>query len=347
MKTSYFTKLSGTSFRQDAVAELARTKQHSLLRCVPEPDNEYDQFAVRVEAMLKDGWVQIGYIQKGKNETIFKRLMDGLVVDINLASITGEDKATLGVNVAIEWEDDSAMDPADMRDFESQKVFIGDAEYVMFDPINHKAYDESGHELLSGSNAEKMFAEQFDPKYPAKALAKKTGTKPDDIIAAWEAKRDLAADYGTLVHKALEKYFNYARVLRKIDENQEREHTAKNWMPESIGEIVDRFVKATGITDATCTEVRIKSGNRTGIVDLLLKQDDGYFMLIDYKVMPEIKEVKYKVFGKMRKYTVQQNFYREIIEDMGLKCAGMFLWNWTGEKWQKLEVKKINVKENL
>ena len=52
MKTSYFTKLSGTSFRQDAVAELAKNQNHALLRCVPEPDNEYDQYAVRVEAML-------------------------------------------------------------------------------------------------------------------------------------------------------------------------------------------------------------------------------------------------------------------------------------------------------
>ena len=273
--------------------------------------------------------------------------MDGKVVDIQLSAITGEDKETLGVNVAIEWEDDSDLDPIDMRDFEEQKVYIGDAEYVMFDTVNHKAYDEEGHELLSGSNAEKMFVEPFDPKYPAKALAKKTGTKPDDIMGVWEVKRDLAADYGTLIHKSLEKYLNYARILRKIDRNQEREHTAKNWMPASIGEIVDRFVKATGITDATSTEVRIKSGNRTGIVDLLLKQDDNYFMLIDYKVMPEIKEVKYRVFGKMQKYTVQQNFYREIIEDCGLKCAGMFLWNWNGEKWQQIKVPKVNVKENL
>lgn len=346
MKTSYFTKLSGTSFRQDAVAELAKNQNHALLRCVPEPDNEYDQYAVRVEAMLKDGWTQIGYIQKGKNETIFKRMMDGLEVSINLSAVTGEDKATLGVNVAVEWEDDSAMDPVDMRDFEEQKVFIGDAESIMFDPINHKAYDDFGHELISGSNAEKMFTEPFDPKYPAKAIAKKTGTKPDDVIAIWEVKRDLSADYGTVIHEALEKYLRYAKVLRKIDKNQEREHTAKRWMPEPLGEIVDKFVEASGITDASSVEVRIKHGNRTGIVDLLLL-DSKEFTLCDYKVMPDIKSVKYKVYGKMQKYTVQQNFYREILEDNGYICKGMFLWNWDGNKWNKIKVPKINVKENL
>ena len=43
MKISYYTKLSGTSFRQDAVAELSKVKGTALLRVVPEPENEYDK----------------------------------------------------------------------------------------------------------------------------------------------------------------------------------------------------------------------------------------------------------------------------------------------------------------
>ena len=53
MKISYYTKLSGTSFRQDAVAELSKVKGTALLRVVPEPENEYDKYAVKVEAMLR------------------------------------------------------------------------------------------------------------------------------------------------------------------------------------------------------------------------------------------------------------------------------------------------------
>lgn len=346
MKVSYYTKLSGTSFRQDAVAELAKAKS-PILRLVPEPENEYDEYAVKVEAMLSDGWSQIGYIQRGKNQEIQKRLLEGLDVAITLSAVTGEDKATLGVNVAIEWEDDSGIDPADMRDFEVQDVFIGDDDVIYFDTINHRAYDKNGKELLSGSNAEKMFLEEFDPTYPAKALAKSTGAKMEDIVAMWENNRDLSADYGTLIHAALEKYLKYAKVMRKIDANKEREHSAKNWMPDALGEIVDKFVEASGITDATSVECRIKKDNRTGIVDLLLMQDDKSFTLMDYKVMPEVKTVKYKGFGKMQKYTIQQNFYREIIEDCGYKCNGMFLWNWDGEEWKKIKVPKLNIKENL
>lgn len=340
---SYYTKLSGTSFRQE---EIKKLKKGTPLRCVPRPENEYDSYAVEVQALLNDGWVQIGWIQKGKNIEIQKQLLDGLEVKISLSEVTGIDKETLGVNVAIEYGDDSGLDPIDMRDFEEQKVLIGDSDYIFFDTVNHKAYDEYGHELLSGSNAEKQFAPTFDPKYPAKAIAKKTGTLVDDIVAIWENKGDLAAEYGTLIHSALEKYLPYASELRKIDENQEREHTAKNWMPEAVGEIVDKFVETSGIKEAKNVECRIKFGNRTGIVDLLLV-DGKEFTLLDYKIMPEVKEVKYNIFGKQRKYTVQQNFYREILEDNGYKCKGMFLWNWDGKEWKKIKIAKVDIKEYL
>lgn len=341
---SYFTKLSGTSFRQEQIAKLKAGV--TPLRCVPRPDNEYDQYAVEVQAMLDTGWEQIGWIQKGKNQEIQKRLLNGLNVKISCSEVTGLDKETLGVNVAVEWEDDSGLDPADMRDFEKQKVLIGDADYVYFDTINHKAYDDRGRELLSGSNAEKRFLEPIDLKYPAKAISKKTGTKPDDIIAVWDNKRDLSADYGTLIHASLEKYLRYADILRKIDDNQERAHSATYWMPEALGMIVDKFVETSGIKSSQNVECRIKSGDRTGIVDLLIL-DGKNFTLMDYKIMPEVKEVKYKVYGKGMKYQIQQNFYREILEDCGYKCDGMFLWNWNGKEWTKIKVPKINVKENL
>ena len=343
MKVSYYTKLAGTSFRQDVIKKL---KDTAPIRAVPEPENEYDKFAVRVEAMTDDGWEQIGYIKKGSNEKIQKRLLEGYDVKLTLSAVTGEDKDTLGVNVAVEWEDDSGIDPADMKSFEKQPVIFGDADYVWFDTINHKAYDENGRELLSGSNAEKKFVDPFDPKYPAKAISKSTGAKVEDVVALWENNRDLSASYGTLIHASLEKYLKYSPVMRKIDENKERDHSAKNWMPDALGEIVDKFVKASGIKDAQYVECRIKHDNRTGIVDLLLVDLDE-FVIFDYKVMPEIKEVKYKVFGKAMKYIIQQNFYREILEDCGLKCRGMFLWNWDGKEWKKIPVSKINVRENL
>ena len=55
MKHSYYTKLSGTSFRQDAIKKV---NNNTKLRLIPRPENEYDQFAIEVQALLEDGWTQ-------------------------------------------------------------------------------------------------------------------------------------------------------------------------------------------------------------------------------------------------------------------------------------------------
>ena len=341
MKTSYYTKLAGTSFRQDAIAKMKVGK--TFLRAIAEPENEYDKFAVRVEALLDDGWEMIGYFAKGKNQTIQAELLNGGSVDVVLSGVTGLDKKTLGVNVGVTYGDDSGIDPADMRDFEVQKVAYGDADVVYFDTINHRAYDENGKELLSGSRAEKLLAGEANLSFAAKAMSKTTGAKAEDIMALWDKNRDLSADLGTLIHNALDHYYKYGDVMRKIDENKEREHTAKNWMPDYLGDIVDKFIKTSGITLAE-TEIRIKWGNRTGIVDNLARTGEG-FTLNDYKVTNEIKQVKYKGLGKKSKYTVQQNYYREILEEAGLHIAKMYLWQWDGKDWTRHELTKENVKE--
>ena len=344
MKHSYFTKLSGTSFRQETILKCAPFKTN--LRCVAHPDNEYDQFAVEVQALTDKGWEQIGWIRKGENEEISKYLQSGGDVLINLSDITGLDKDTKGVNVGIVYGIDDSVDPEMFKDMTPQKVAYGDTDYVFFDEANHKAYDEDGHLLLSGSQAEHKFLKDVDLTYPARALAKSTDCFPEDFLKIWEHNRDLAASYGTTVHAALETYFKYHKIMEKADKHKERDHTAKNWMPEHLGAIVDLFIKTSGYKEAE-VEIRIKFGNRTGIVDCLTKNDDGTYTLNDYKITKQIKDVKYEGFGKHKKYTVQQNFYREILEEAGLVVKEMLLWQYDGSEWTKHKLEKINVKESL
>lgn len=344
MKTSYYTKLAGTSFRQESLAKVIPGK--TLMRAVAEPENEYDKFAVRIEALLKDGWELVGYIAKGKNKDIQAELLNGGTVSIVCKEITGLDKETLGCNIGVTYgEDDSGIDPAELRDMEIQEVAYGDDDVVYFDSIKHKAYDKNGKELLSGSNFEKKMRPEVNLSFAAKALAKSTGTLSDDIVAMWDVNRDMSADFGTLVHKGLEQYFKYGDIMRKIDERKERKHTAKNWMPDYIGEIVDKFVKASGY-DKVEAEIRIKMGNRTGIVDCLVRTDEG-ICLCDYKIVNELKQIKYLNGEKYMKYTMQQNYYRDILEDYGLTIAKMYLWQYDGEKWSRHELNKINIKELL
>lgn len=331
MAISYFTKLSGTSFHQE---ELSKVKPRvTPLRLVPRPDNEYDQYAVEVQALLDD-WVQIGWIQKGHNQELQKVLLDGEDVLIECTEITGQDKSTLGCNVGIAYgKDDSADAP---KQLPKQIVVLGDEPYIWWDEANHKAYSPDMKELYSGSKVEKAPFGEFDPTYPAKALSKKTGVKPQDIVDMWTWNGDVASRYGTLVHEALEHYWLYNEQMMMLDDAKKRECRAWNWMPDDLGRIVEAFLKHLRTWNSVKPEVRIKYQQYTGIVDLLEEMPDRY-IIHDYKITNEIKDVKYPCLegGKVpfKKYTLQQNCYRYIIEQVTGKETTMMLHQWNGEKW--------------
>lgn len=351
-KFSYFTKLSGTSFRQDEIKKLT---QKSKLRLVPRPDNEFDQFAVEVQALLKDGWTQIGWIPKGKNVDIAMLLGEGGKVDISLSSVTGgtDDHPTMGVNVAVEYAVD---DSVDMSKTKPEKVIYGDDDLIYFDEAEHNAYDRKGKLLLSGSRFEEKYQPDVDFKYPAKAIAKKTGMIYADVMNMWDVKKDIAASYGTLIHKALEEAHNYRELVWKMDENLEEKKRFTRLFPNDIANVVKEYflfrkeITPDFLKHKIETEVRIKYQMLTGIVDNLEWTDDGFY-IYDYKITENIKTIKYLGIGatfSAKKYTLQQNFYRHILENVtGKKCLGMALLVWDGEKWNKEVIERLDIEELL
>lgn len=347
MKMSYYTKLAGVSFRQEAVSKLKPGK--TPLRCVAQTDNQFDEYAVAVDALLEQGWTQIGFIAKGKNQHLHKYLLDGGQVTITCKDVTGEDKKTLGVNVAIEYGED---DSVNLDDLDRQRVLYGDEPFVYFDPTLHKAYDSRGRQLTSGSMAENKYHPDADLSFAAKALSKKTGQKVEDVMATWEAKGELAQLFGTALHRAIELRLLYLDTMNALDDAKQRDQSAVNWMPSMFGDAVEKleavlFDKLELNQDYLKTEARIKYGNLTGIVDLLHMDNDGNFYLFDFKTNREINKVKYTEFGEQTKYTVQQNLYRTILEKLGYKCLGMYLLHWTGEKWRRIKLQKINLDEEI
>lgn len=349
MKLSYFTKLSGTSFRQE---EIKKLKARTMLRVIPRPENEYDQFAIEVQALLDDGWTQIGWIPKGKNVDMAEWLGQGGKVNIMISAVTGggKDTPTMGVNVAVEYGEDDSVDLSKLK---KEKVIYGDSDFIYFDEANHLAYDADGKLLLSGSKFEEKYHPEFNLKYPAKAIAKRSGLYESDILDLWDHKRDMSANYGTLVHKALEEAHNFLPIIRKLDENLEEEELFNRLLPNDLAKIVNAYFKfrkeiTPGFLDKKIdVEARIKLGEYTGIVDNL-EWDNDCFNLYDYKVTEEIKTVKYTGGMKEKKYTLQQNFYRNIIEKAtNKKCLSMALLVWDGESWKKEDISFIDIEDLL
>lgn len=345
MKRSYYTKLTGVSFRQKEVSQLKPGK--TPLRVLAIDDNEYDQYACEVQALLGDGWTQIGWIAKGSNKEIHDYLKSGGVVNIECKDVTGEDKKTLGVNVAIEYGED---DSVELSALEKQPVDFGDTDFVYFDPSSHRTYDPEGRLLQSGSETEKKYRPPVDLSYAAKAIGKRTGLRVDDITSVWDAKAEMSQLYGTALHRAIELRLLYLDVMDELDEYKKRDKGAENWMPACFGNAVSQLEdlihtkRYTGYKQHT--EARLKFGNLTGIADLILMNPDGEFRLVDFKTNIEIKDIKYQ-FGNKKEYTVQQNHYRTILEKLGYKCLSMELFHWNGDAWEIIPLDRIDLEQEI
>ena len=345
MKTSYFTKLTGTSFRQKEIAELKPEK--TPLRIIAQDDNKFDPFACEVQALLSDGWTQIGWIAKGSNQSIHEFIKSGGTVQIDLKDVTGQDKDTLGVNVAITYGED---DSVNIDTLSRQTVDFGDEPFIYFDEKNHIAYDSLGHKLISGSEMEHKYSGEADLTYAAKAIAKKTGLKAEDVMATWDAKGEISRMFGTLLHRAIELRLLLNHEMNSIDEYKDREPSPMHWMPDGVWQASSKLEKILfedrGYDlDKFHMESRLKWKNLTGIADLIYCGDDGYH-LFDYKTNQEIKDVKYS-FGKATQYTVQQNTYRTMLEHSGYPVVSMELLHWDGKKWNIIPLKEINLEEEI
>ena len=214
----------------------------------------------------------------------------------------------------------------------------------MFDVANHVYYDEDGNQMISGSVYEEQFSPQANFSYAAKAMAKSTGIKADDILALWDENRDLSASYGTLIHKGLETYFKNYELMIRLDTHKARAHTATTYMPQAVGSIVDKYIalKPDDFPARCSAEVFVRHGNRCGFVDLIEETDAG-LVTHDYKFINQLKQVKYQKYGLHDKYTLQQNFYREVIEANGHTVVDMVLDTFVDGGWDEVPVKRIKL----
>lgn len=336
MKVSYFGKAAGTTMdgRQDVIALMSPKTKLVLRR---EQNNKFDANAIAIDALLDGDWRCVGYIPKEKNENLAKELDKGTRVAIALKEITGGGDKNYGLNYSIEYENDISVE---------LKRLIPDigTGFVMFDEENHAYFDEDGNRMISGS----VFEEEFSPianfSYAAKAMGKSTGIKPDEILELWDENRDLSADYGTLIHKGLETYFKKHELMKRLDSHKKRIHTATTYMPQAVGDIVDKYIalNGAGFAERCSPEVFIRHEGRCGFVDLV-EQDGKGLITHDYKFVKELKKVKYREYGEYNKYTLQQNFYRTLIEANGHEVHGMVLELFRDGVWGSVEVEKIEL----
>jgi len=94
-------KLAGVTFgdRQKHISKLAH---YTTLRLVREKDNEFDENAIRVEALIENDWFDIGFIPKTLNKELAHLLDSNRSISANIISIYGDDNTPIGVRIGIQ-----------------------------------------------------------------------------------------------------------------------------------------------------------------------------------------------------------------------------------------------------
>ena len=76
---------------------------------------------------------------------------------------------------------------------------------------------------------------------------------------------------------------------------------------------------------------------------MLIEKNDKTLFMVDYKFIKKMKQINYQSFGTHNKYTLQQNFYRSIIEANGYTVETMDIAHFDGTNWHRIPVEKIDV----
>lgn len=333
---SYWTKASGTSFRQKEIDKLSGEE---LLTLEADPTNEYDKYAVKVSA---DG-VMVGWIPKGQNEQISKALQSGKAVQVSDYNITGGGETdsgeamNYGLNLKITMPSES-----DLSKYKKIVPDIGEG-HVYFDEENHRYFNEQGVQMISGSRLEEMEVGPTDMSYAAEAIAKTTKIPKQKILDIWSQNGDLSAAFGTVVHNSFEFYIKNKEEMMHYDFIKERPHTAMHWMPNTVGAIVDEYIREIYSLDNSRSEVFVRYGDYCGYIDHLVYLDEDVVELRDFKFINKIKKVRTKSYGSVTKYSVQASLYAEILKANGYTVKSITLDTYNGTEWEAVPIEKVNI----
>lgn len=352
-KTSYHSKLVGVTFegRQDVIALL---KGDEPLRFRREPENEYDNKAVAVDALItasmrkarneeadirmKEEWKPIGYIAKDKNSELASVLDDGKEAAIKIGSITGGDEKSYGVNVYIEYEKKRKL----IRPETARLVKDIFGNEIFYDDVSHTYMNSMGEVYLSGS----QFADQLEAPFDAERISgymvakhglDKTKEQAEKyskgIQAMWKLKALASASFGTSIHAALELYGKYKKLCEKIDKDTFLHDNPI--LKKAVELFYEEFpdVEHVGYESLVVDHKK----QRAGRIDRIEYEEDGVWVT-DFKTNSNITK-------NLKKYWMQLSFYAAILKANGANVKGLKIYHYTGKEWVTIVSEVIDIDE--
>lgn len=208
---------------------------------------------------------------------------------------------------------------------------------------------EDSHEYFVGSQkliSVTQFVKAFDPPFKkfdeegiSKAIARKTGRTPEEVLAEWKSK----AEWGTRIHGLIEEYILGKRAIYDLEEMQAEEGM------NAYHALVARYKPIECLP-----EVRIYSVEHglAGTIDLILRLENDEFILVDWKTNATLRGAgeTFKNDDRLRNlpdhsfshYTLQLSIYAYLLEqEYGMKCKRLKLVHLMNEKHNIYEIQYL------
>lgn len=219
----------------------------------------------------------------------------------------------------------------------SSQNILGDG--VLFNKDDH-TYTKNGLPYLSGSTFAHMFEKEFPRETIASKVADKNGLEVKDVLAGWDAKGQISLDYGTLIHECIETYLKHGEM------------PTNEYLKSIVDDWAYTFADESQVTMVAERFVQDDAHQLCGVVDCLAANGKLGFTLYDWKtgdIHQKIQHTLGKDFpnDRLSLYTLQLNFYRYILEQMGNKVNKLVIGWLNGEHWEKVDVPIIDIKPYL
>lgn len=332
------TNIVGTQF---AKAEAKGIEEGSEIVISHDSANEFDDQALAVH--LNDE--RIGYI--GKTSEIYeldreKFPMNGRIIDFYIKS-ESDDKFKqheVGhlVSCSIEIGEKKEKNPINEAELDPKNnvpSFNEEDVYVNFDEVPHVYTNIDTKYFLKGATTYiKKYIKEFDSEMVSKNCETYWGIPVKTIRNAWDLGRDLSANFGTGIHKALEFEDLYGNHTKP--KNRERcfniKHPVIKKIVKEFYEMYDELgFEGKVIPEALITDVE---NNHCALADrvLVTSWENKTCRLQDYKAnhsFTTLKEVKWSdsmplelPTTKLSKLALQLKFQAQMLEKNGWTVEG-------------------------
>ncbi len=346
----------GTTFRGESIHKLRPKGAVAFER---EPDNKYDKDAIRV---VWEGH-NLGYVPKaGAAQKKIGALIDSKsaikafilkysYIDANNNWNNDHEGILQSVSVSFE-EAGNAKKEGAPQEKGVDMVSFNEGVTVNFKEIQH-TYSLGDKRLTGITTHIKKYIKGFDKDRMIPVCSNAWGIDESVIEAAWELGGDLAAQFGTSIHKALEYELKYRSHKKKKDESRafQIKHPIISQYVEDFFVMYDGLgFKGEVVPEALVTNV---DKGVCALVDSLLVIDEKKKIcrLQDYKVNHSIEKAGTTSFkglpdgiklptNKLSKFSLQLSGQAEILEKSGWTVQGYDVFV-LEDIWKHYEIERI------